>query len=178
MTKWRKLPLCVCALAALGPASAHGAGSESSSIPAQLIGLFMQSCMRFVGNATALRQWAARTGLHPLPAEGQQAFLYGLPGEVFDASTQAGKLVLISENGGSCSAMAEAADGAEVVSDLEQAMRAAHITFTMTHEDDDSEEKVLHHREYAASQESRQWRMLVSTVNGTADGEAMLTTNP
>lgn len=178
MTGWRRLPVCIGALVAMGAATAQAAGPEHSNVPAQLVGLFMQSCMRFVGDAAALREWAVHSGLQPLPAAGQQAFLYGLPGEVFDASTQAGKLVLISENGGSCSAMAEAANGTEVVQDLEQVMRAAHVTFTMTHEDDDTEEKVLHHREYVASQGSHQWQMLVSTVRGTASGEAMLTTNP
>jgi hypothetical protein len=134
--------------------------------------------MHFVGDATGLRQWAVRSGLQPLPEEGQQQFLYGLPGEVFDASTKDGKLVLISENGGSCSAMAESANGRDVVAVLERVMRLAHIAFTMTREDDDTTERVLHHREYIASEGTRQWQMLVSTVRGSASGEAMLTTNP
>jgi hypothetical protein len=152
--------------------------AEPSGAAAQVVGLFMQSCVRFAGDAAGLRAWAAQAGMQLLPAEGQQAFLYGLPGQVFDASTKEGKLVLISENAGACSATAESASGPEVVKDLEQVMQASHIDFTMTHEDDDKSEKILHHREYTASQGARQWEMLVSTVKGTAAGEVMLTTSP
>lgn len=149
-----------------------------SSSAAQVVGLFVQSCVRFVGNAADLRQWARQTGLSVLPKEAQQSFLYGLPGEVYDASTPNDKLVLISEDGGSCSALAESANGEAVATTLERVMRTAHITFTLTHEDDDTEEKALHHRSYAVSRGGRQWQMLVSTVKDTASGEVMLTANP
>lgn len=178
MTRWSTRLLCTGTLAAAALAGAQAADPPGSPADAQVVGLFMQSCMRFVGDASGLRQWAVRSGLQPLPDQAQQDFLYGLPGEVFDASTKDGKLVLISENGGSCSAMAEAANGHDVVTVLERVMHLDHIDFTMTHEDDDSAERVLHHREYTASEGTRQWQMLVSTVRGTATGEVMLTTNP
>ena len=46
----------------------------------------MQSCIQFAGDKEGVRGWANKTGLTPLPAEGQKRFLYGLPGVVFDAS--------------------------------------------------------------------------------------------
>jgi glucose/arabinose dehydrogenase len=144
---------------------------------AQVVGLFMQSCVRFAGDPDGLRAWAPKAGMQPLPAQGQQAFLYGLPGVVFDASTKTDKLVVISENEGACSAMTEAASGPLVVKTLEQVMQQAHIDYTMTHEDDDQQEKTLHHREYTASQGNRHWDMLISVVKGAAPGEVMLTTN-
>ncbi len=152
------------------------------SLPAgaasQLVGLFMQSCVRFALDPNGVREWATHAGLKPLPPEGQQAFLYGLPGQVFDASTKDGKLVVISENSGACSALAESASGATVVTVLEHVMQVAHIDLAMTHEDDDKTEKVLHHCEYTAARDGRQWEMLVSTVKGNAPGEVMLTTSP
>jgi hypothetical protein len=154
------------------------ADDPGSSAATQVVGLFVQSCVRFVGNAADLRQWAHQTGLPLLPKEAQQSFLYGLPGEVYDASTPDDKLVLISEDGGSCSALAESANGEAVAATLERVMRAAHIAFMLTHEDDDTEEKALHHRSYAVSRGGRQWQMLVSTVKDTASGEVMLTANP
>jgi len=178
MPRWHRLPICACALAAV----ALGARAEDvpgSGAAAQIVGLFMQSCVRFAGDPVGLRAWAVHDGgMRALPSEGQQAFLYGLPGEVFDASTKEGKLVLISESSGACSAMAESASGTEVVKGLEQAMQLSHINFTMTHEDDDKSENILHHREYTASQGKREWDMLVSTVKGAAPGEVMLTTSP
>jgi hypothetical protein len=178
MPRWHKLAICAGAIMLTGLGAARAADPVDGTASAQVVGLFMQSCMRFVGNAVGLRQWAAKSGLHLLPPDGQQEFLYGLPGQVFDASTRDGKLVLISENGGSCSALAESANGASVVDLLEKVMQLSHISFSMTHEDDDTAEKVLHHREYTASEDGHQWQMLVSTVKGTADGEVMLTTNP
>jgi hypothetical protein len=179
MTPWHRLPLCACACALAAVAlTARADDIPGSGAAAQVVGLFMQSCVRFAGDPTGLRAWAPKAGIQPLPTAGQQAFLYGLPGEVFDASTKQGKLVLISENSGACSTMAESASGAEVVNVLEQVLQMSHISFTMTREDDDTKEKDLHHREYTASQGARQWEMLVSTVKGTAPGEVMLTTSP
>ncbi len=176
MPRWHRLTIYFCGIVA----AALGARAEElpdSGAAAQIVGLFLQSCVRFAGDPEGLRDWAVHAGIRPLPAEGQQAFLYGLPGTVFDASTKDGKLVLISESSGACSAMTEQASGSEVVKLLEQALQLSRIVFTMTREDDDKAETMLHHREYTASQGNREWRMLVSTVNGAAPGEVMLTTS-
>jgi hypothetical protein len=45
----------------------------------------MQSCNAFVGNPKGLRDWAAAAALPSLPTGGEQAFLHGAPGRVFDA---------------------------------------------------------------------------------------------
>lgn len=153
------------------------ADPAAADAAAQLVGLFMQSCVRFAGDPDGLRAWAPKAGMQPLPPQGQQAFLYGLPGVVFDASTKSDKLVVISENEGACSAMTQSASGPLVVKTLEQVMQQAHIDYTMTHEDDDQQEKTLHHREYTAALGNRHWDMLISTVKGAAPGEVMLTTN-
>jgi len=204
MTRFLWLPVCACLLASTAPGAraanppaanptaatppaaappAPGAPAPTAPDPAaadaaaQVVGLFMQSCVRFAGDPDGLRAWAPKAGMQPLPAQGQQAFLYGLPGVVFDASTKSDKLVVISENEGACSAMSESASGPLVVKTLEQVMQQAHIDFTMTHEDDDQQEKTLHHREYTASQGTRHWEMLISVVKGAAPGEVMLTTS-
>lgn len=143
----------------------------------QVAGLFMQSCIQFAGDKDGLRDWAKKTGLKELPPEAQDQFLYGLPGVVFDASNKDGKFVLVSEDGGSCSAIAEAASGASVITDLEQDMNDAKITFKVTLEKNDAEENALKHREYMATQGDRGWLLLVSTVKDPAGGQVMLTAN-
>jgi hypothetical protein len=143
----------------------------------QVAGLFMQSCVQFAGDKEGLRGWAKKTGLKELPAEAADNFLYGLPGVVFDASNKDGKFVLVSEDGGSCSAIAEIASGSSVITDLEQDMNTAKITFKMTGEKNDTEEKALKHREYLATQGDRGWLLLVSTVRDSAGGQVMLTAN-
>jgi hypothetical protein len=156
------------------PAHADDASDAAAN---QVAGLFMQSCIQFAGDKEGLRGWANKTGLTPLPADAQKRFLYGLPGVVFDASNTAGKFVLISEDGGSCSVVAATASGPRAVTNLEQDMAAASITFRVTGEKSDSEEKALEHREYVASRGEREWRLLVSTVKNAAGGQVMLTAN-
>jgi hypothetical protein len=143
----------------------------------QVAGLFMQSCVQFAGDREGVRGWAKKSGLKQLPADVQEQFLYGLPGVVFDASNKDGKFVLVSEDGGSCSTIAEMASGPGVIADLEKDMKEAQITFTVTAEKGDSEEKVLRHREYMASQGQREWLLLISTVKDPVGGQVMLTAN-
>jgi hypothetical protein len=143
----------------------------------QVAGLFMQSCLEYAGDKDALRDWARKTGLQELPGDVREHFLYGLPGTVFDASNKDGKFVLVSEDGGSCSVLAEIASGPAVISDLEQNLKEAQITFNVTGEKADAEEKALRHREYVASQGRREWLLLVSIVKDPAGGQAMLTAN-
>jgi hypothetical protein len=160
---------------ALGAPARSDAPSDAAA--KQVAGLFMQSCIQFSGDKEGLRGWANKTGLTQLPAEAQQRFLYGLSGAVFDASNATGKFVLISEDGGSCSVVAQSASGSAAVTDLEQDMTAASIAFRVTSDQPDSQEKALEHREYMASRGERQWRLLVSTVTNVASGQVMLTAN-
>ena len=143
----------------------------------QVAGLFIQSCVQFAGDKVALRDWAQKTGLKELPGKVADGFLYGLPGVVFDASNKDGKFVLVSEDGGSCSAVAETASGASVVTNLEQDLNEAKITFKVTAEKNDPEEQALKHREYVATQGDHEWLLLVSTVKDASGGQAMLTAN-
>ena len=62
-------------------------------------------------------------------------------GVVFDASNKDGKFVLVSEDGGSCSVVAETASGAGVIADLEQDLNDAKIAFKVTGDKSDAEEK-------------------------------------
>jgi hypothetical protein len=153
------------------------AASPAEDNATDLTGLFMQSCNRFVGNPQGLRDWAGSAGLHELPQAGEQAFLHGAPGRVFDASDATGKFVVVSGDGGACSAIAETADGGALVDDLERSLRQAGIAFTLTREQDDSVEKSLHQRGYVASKDTSQWQILVGTVRDRP-GTAMLTATP
>jgi hypothetical protein len=169
--------LCMATSSLLALLSVAHADDRPSVAAKQVAGLFMQSCVQFAGDKEGLRGWATKLGLTSLPAEVQQRFLYGLPGVVFDASNKEGKFVLVSEDGGSCSVIAEMASGPRVIADLEQDLSDARIAFKVTAEKNDSEEKVLRHREYHASQGQRGWLLLVSTVKDPVGGQAMLTAN-
>ncbi|MBW4092508.1 MAG: hypothetical protein HIU82_15585 [Proteobacteria bacterium] len=155
-----------------------GSAAAAHDPAAQAAGLFMQSCVRFAARPKALRVWAASKHLARLPARYANDFLYGLPGRVYDATTPAGKLVLVSQDGGSCSVVAEHAQGKALLDQLDVDLKSAGIAYKITADGPDSLEKDLHNRAYDASAGNRKWLMLVSTVKDPAGGEAMLTTNP
>ena len=160
-----------------GLSAAVRADDAPSDTAKQVAGLFMQSCIQFAGDKDGLRGWAKKTGLKVLPAPAQDRFLYGLPGVVFDASNNQGRFVLVSEDGGSCSVVAELASGPVVIADLEKDLSEAKISFKVTGDNADSEEKTLKHREYTATQGDRGWLLMVSTVKDPTGGQAMLTAN-
>jgi hypothetical protein len=170
--------MCIVAIAAMvDPTTPARADDASNDAAKQVAGLFMQSCIQFAGDKDGLRAWARRLGLKVLPGNAQEHFLYGLPGVVFDASNKEGKFVVVSEDGGSCSVVAERTNGPAVIADLEQDMNDAKISLKLTGERIDTEEKALMHREYLAAQGDRAWLLLISTVKNTAGGQAMLTAN-
>ena len=170
----RTLIPAILAAALAAPANAADTGATSAQ---QVATLFMQSCLQYAGDRDGLRGWAKKIGLKELPAEEQDRYLYGLPGVVFDASNKHGRFALVSEDGGSCSVLAASASGQAVLTDLEQKLHDAQISFKVTAERPDAIERTLQHREYIAQQGKREWLLLVSTVQDPAGGEAILTAN-
>jgi hypothetical protein len=146
--------------------------------PDELVGLFMQGCMPFVGNPRALREWAGRIGLPPVPEQAQAAFLHGAPGKAYDASAAGTKLVLVSSDDGLCSAVTDHAAEAPVTAAVEAAFRQAGLKFRLVIERDDAKVGAIHDREYLVAKDKQGWRVLAATVKGEAGGEAMLTAAP
>jgi hypothetical protein len=134
--------------------------------------------MRFAGDRGGLRDWAHRTGLADVPEPARAVFLHGASGMAFDASNTNGKFVLISDDAGGCSAVAEMANGRALFDALEAAMRQVGIGVTLSREVADPEEKQLQHREYTVLQGTRTRRIVAGTVRDQQGGRAMLTANP
>ena len=181
MSLWWKIGrlspvMALALLAASGqPAAADDAAQASAR---QVVGLFVKACVNFTGDRSGLRDWAKKTGLPQLPDPARDAFLNGLPGIVYDATAMNLKLVMISEDGGSCSVIAEKADGPSVIEDLETVLKASQITLQVTRDMTDPKETALRHREYTATGAKREWQMLVSIVQTPGGGSAMLTASP
>ncbi|MGH7156207.1 MAG: NMCC_0638 family (lipo)protein [Acetobacteraceae bacterium] len=164
-------------LVALG-ATPAGAVDATPDSAAGAVALFMQSCVRFATDTQGLRDWVKTAGFPEVPASRADDFLDGLPGAAYDASGGKLSMVLVSEDAGSCSVVADAVKGPELIGALEQNLRGAKINFTATDDPPDPQVKDLNNREYSASADQRSWHMLVSTVKDPAGGEAVLTTNP
>jgi hypothetical protein len=142
------------------------------------VGLFIQGCLAFAGNPSALRGWAKQTALQPVPDQARAAFLHGAPGQVFDASIPDTKLALISSDDGICSAVTDKAAEQAVTDALEAGFRKAGLTFRLVIEHDDATVSTIHDREYLVAEGKIGWRVLAATVKGEAGGEAMLTAAP
>jgi hypothetical protein len=154
------------------------AAPAQAAAPEQLVGLFIQGCLPFVGNAPALRDWAQRTGLKPVPEPARAAFLHGAPGQVFDASAADTKLALISSDSGICSSVTDRATQAQVTAALEAGFHQAGVDFRLVIERDDATVAAIHDREYLATHNKQGWRILAATVKDDQGGEAMLTGGP
>ena len=145
---------------------------------AQLVGLFIQGCLEFAGNAPALRAWAKQTGLPQAPDQIRNAFLHGAAGQVFDGSTPDIKLALISADGGLCSVATNQATQGDVTNALQAGLERAGLRYRLVVERDDPVESAIYDREYLAAKDGKGWRILEATVKGDAGGEAMLTAGP
>jgi hypothetical protein len=146
--------------------------------PEELVGLFIQGCLPFAGNATALRAWAKGTGLPAVPDQARSAFLHGAPGQAFDGSTAEVKLALVSSDDGICAAVTDQATQQTVTDALEAGFRQAGLAFRLVIERDDARIGEIHDREYLVARDKRAWRILAATVKGDKGGEAMLTAAP
>jgi hypothetical protein len=156
----------------LAPTAGHAGAAD------ELVGLFIQGCLPFAGNAAALRDWATKTGLKPVPEQARAAFLHGAPGQAFDGSAADAKLVLVSSDDGICSVVTNQATEQQVTDALEAGFRQAGLTFRLVIERDDPRMSAIHDREYLVAKEKRGWRVLAATVKGDKGGEAMLTGAP
>jgi hypothetical protein len=89
------------------PALAQSAISTERST-GQAVGLFVQACVPFTGNAAGVRQWAADHQLGLIAPDKAKVFLTGnFTGQVFGASNAEGNYVLISLDNGFCEVVAE-----------------------------------------------------------------------
>ena len=63
------------AMLALGVARASGQTGMANPDSGQVAGLFLQSCMKYAGNAAGLREWVSAHHMPQLPAGQAAAFL-------------------------------------------------------------------------------------------------------
>ena len=144
----------------------------------QAVSLFMQSCVRFPTDRTGLQAWIKQAGYPEVPAEHADEFLNGLPGAAYDASGGSLSLVIVAQDSGSCSVVADRASGAGLVQELDRSLHGANIAFTATDDPPDPQTADLNNREYTVPGQDGAWHMLVSTAKDPAGGAALLTTNP
>ncbi len=121
-----------CGLA--GHAAAQPQATQQQAISGdgaeQVVGLFSATCLNFGTDVAALRGFLAEQHAPRMPQQAETAFLAGRQGQVFDVSYQTTKLALVSLDDGGCEAVAEHANGARVLSVLNQAAQENNATLT------------------------------------------------
>jgi hypothetical protein len=140
--------------------------------------LMFSSCMRYSGDIAGLRTWATGAGLKEAPASDAKPYLLGHSGQVFGGSTQAGGVVIASQDDGGCSLFADHADAAALVQDFEGALKQANFTFAApkrtTRNGKDGMTVVS--RDYHIRQDKGRWHVVISTSTpGKSRFEAVMT---
>jgi len=98
------LGLCLSALPARAEDPAH-----------EVVGLFVQSCLRHVEDPDDLKAWIAATPqLQKLPKQQADGFLLGKRGDAWSASNDTGQFVLIVFGDDTCTVMAQMASADQV----------------------------------------------------------------
>lgn len=169
------------ALALAVPALAHGAGQNGGGgqpqqgTPAEeLVGLFGATCLHFPANPAELRSYLQQQKVPAMPEQARNAFLAGRPGQVFDASEPGVNLALISLDDGSCEAVVEKANPAEIEGALQKAAREAGTPVTPLGNQGDKPQSGVHHAAYAITQNGQQMHILVATSNAPPQGVLIL----
>lgn len=153
-------------------------GTAAAQPAAQMVGLFIQGCMAFVGNPPALRAWAHANGLPQAPEQVTRAFLHNAAGLVFDGSAADAKLALISADTGLCAVATPVMQATDLTATLEAGLRQVGLNFRLVIQRDDQTERSIHDREYLAAGQGKGWRILEAAVRGDTSGPAMLTAGP
>ncbi len=117
------------AMLALSVAPASGQTGMANPDSGQVAGLFLQSCMKYAGNAARLREWVSAHRLPQLPADQAAAFLGSLgAGEVYGASNASGKHALVSYDSGACRVLALSGNASDIQTTLLALLRGQGVT--------------------------------------------------
>lgn len=129
MTMRFGLTAALAAMLALGVAPASGQTGMADPDSGQVAGLFLQSCMKYAGNAAGLREWVSAHRLPQIPADQAATFLGSLgAGEAYGASNASGKHALVSYDSGACRVLALSGDASDIQQTLLALLRGQGVT--------------------------------------------------
>jgi len=147
----------------------------------EAVGLFVQSCLKYVEDVRDLRAWIDATPqLQQFPQQQAQAFLEGKRGEVWSAQNDAGLFALVLFADNTCSVIAQQASADQVSLVFSEYVRRKGLPL----------DKIGDRREYIRSIDQREelYRsrsgrslyevVLVTSKSPRADAQAILTTRP
>lgn len=147
----------------------------------EVVGLFVQSCLRYVEDPADLRDWIAATPqLRQLPKSRAQQFLEGKSGDVWSAENDAGLFALIVFGDDSCTAMAQIASADQVSLVFSEYVRRKNLPLDKVGDRKDFVRGIDKREEtYRSSSGSILYEVVVMTSKSPrAEVQAVLTTRP
>lgn len=147
----------------------------------EVVGLFVQSCLRYVEDPADLRAWIAATPqLRQLPRAKAQQFLEGKKGDVWSAENDAGLFALIVFGDDSCTAMAQIASADQVSLVFSEYVRRKNLPLDKVGDRKDFVRGIDKREEiYRSSSGSILYEVVVMTSKSPrAEVQAVLTTRP
>jgi len=164
-------------LAAALPARAAGPSDQAK----EAVGLFVQSCLKYVEDPADLRDWISATPqLRQFPQQQAQAFLEGKRGEVWSAENDAGLFALVVFADNTCSVIAQQASADQVSLVFSEYVRRKGLPLDKI---GDKKEYVRGIDEREETYRSNDGRILyeisiMTSKSPRADAQAVLTTRP
>ncbi|WP_422365913.1 NMCC_0638 family (lipo)protein [Pelagibius sp.] len=147
----------------------------------EVVGLFVQSCLKYVEDPLDLRAWIDSVPqLRKLSQSQSQAFLSGKGGDVWSASNDAGLFALVVFNDDTCSVMAQFANATEVSQVFSEYLRRKQLPIDKVG-DQTKYTRGIDQREetYRSSDGSILYEVVVLTSQSPrAEVQAVLTTRP
>ena len=147
----------------------------------EVVGLFVQSCLKHVADPVDLLDWIAQTPqLRKFPAQQAQAFLDGKKGDVWSAENKAGLFALVLFDDNTCTVFAQQASADQVSLVFSEYVRRKGLPLN----------KIGDKRDYVRGIDEREetWRThsgdlryevkVVTSKSPRADAQAVLTTLP
>jgi len=173
----RVMPVAAMILAAATAAPAQEA-PQAGAGARQVVGLFLQTCVRFAGDVPGLRARLAELRLPSLRPEALAALRRGDAGVGYDATNRSARLALVSEDDGLCSAFAGEADGEETTATFESAVRRSGGEFRAEGEDGAARTATGRSWRYGLTVRGRDYLVVISADTRPGDVQAILSLSP
>jgi hypothetical protein len=128
----------------------------------QAVSLFSRSCMTFAGQKDQLRAWTQAQKIPEMPQDKATILMGKFPGKAFAISTPVGNYIIGSQDDGGCTLFVQRADGKILATQLEAIIAASKLTLKITSDQNDANNRDMHHRGYEIAGKNRKWLVALS----------------
>ncbi|NIA72332.1 hypothetical protein HBA54_27455 [Pelagibius litoralis] len=156
-------------------------GARAGDPAREVVGLFVQSCLKYVEDPQDLRAWIDSVPqLRKLPASQAKDFLEGRRGDVWSASNDAGLFALAVFGDDTCTVMAQFANAAEVSQVFSEYLQRKKLPIDKVGDQTKFTRGIDQREEtYRSSEGSLLYEVVVLTSKSPrAEVQAVLTTRP